>query len=185
MTVSTLRVVPETNLSGTAPYVEAPLTVRRPRLLDLCCGAGGASAGYHAAGFDVYGVDIAPQPDYPFPFALADALSVDLDGFDVIASSPPCQHWSAATPPARRGEHPDLVTPLRARLIEAIARPAGPVAYVIENVPGAPLHDPVTVCGDSLRLGVRRHRLFESNLPLVGTGCWHDRPTPPVAVYGT
>ena len=188
MTVSTLTVVPEAHASGTAPCAEptpdAPRT-RRPRLLDLFCGAGGASAGYHAAGFDVVGVDIADQPDYPFPFLRADALTVDLAGFDVIAASPPCQRWCAATPTGRRHHHPDLIAPVRQRLREALTAPGGPRAYVIENVPGAPLHDPVTVCGDTLRLGVRRHRLFESNLPLAGTPCWHDRPTPPVAVYGT
>jgi SAM-dependent methyltransferase len=188
VTVSTLTVVPEANASGTAPCAEprsCRALWRRPRLLDLCCGAGGASAGYHAAGFDVTGVDIAPQPDYPFPFIQADALTVDLAGFDVIAASPPCQRWSAATPTDQRHNHPDLIDPIRRRLTAALATPGGPRAYVIENVPGAPLRNPVTVCGDALRLGVRRHRLFESNLPLVGTTCWHDRPTPPVPVYGT
>jgi hypothetical protein len=198
VTVSTLTVVPEASASGTAPCAEplqlplfeAPLSHhptpdRRPRLLDLFCGAGGASAGYHAAGFDVTGVDINPQPDYPFPFIQADALTVDLSGFDVAAASPPCQRFSTATPPSRRAAHPDLVDPIRRRLIAAVNTPGGPWAYVIENVPGAPLHNPVTICGDTLRLGVRRHRLFESNLPLVGTPCWHDRPAPPVAVYGT
>lgn len=156
----------------------------RPRLLDLFCRAGGASAGYHAAGFEVVGVDIEPQPWYPFEFVQADALTVDLDGFDVLAASPPCQRYCAATPADRRDRHPDLIGPVRDRLRAALARPGGPWAYVIENVPGAPLLHPITVCGDALRLGVRRHRLFESNLPLAGTPCWHDRPTPPVAVYG-
>ncbi len=157
----------------------------RPRLLDLYCCAGGASAGYYAAGFDVIGVDIQPQPYYPFPFIQADALTVDLTGFDVIAASPPCQRFSAATPTHRRHNHPDLIEPTRQRLRAALGQPGGPWAYVMENVPGAPLHDPITICGDSLRLGVRRHRLFESNLPLVGTPCWHDRQAPPVAVYGS
>jgi DNA (cytosine-5)-methyltransferase 1 len=154
-------------------------------MLDLFCGGGGASAGYHAAGFDVVGVDLHPQPDYPFPFIQADALTVDLTSFDVIAASPPCQRYSAATPAGRRDGHPDLLAPVRERLRAAMAAPGGPWGYVIENVPGAPLVDPVIVCGDALRLDVRRHRLFESNLPLRGTVCWHDRPTPPVAVYGT
>lgn len=158
---------------------------RRPRVLDLFCCAGGASAGYYAAGFDVVGVDINPQPYYPFPFIQADALTVDLTGFDVIAASPPCQRYSAATPTNRRHDHPDLVGPTRERLRAALAEPGGPWAYVIENVPGAPMDDPITICGDSLRLGVRRHRLFESNVPLVGTPCWHDRQAPPVPVYGS
>jgi hypothetical protein len=157
----------------------------RPRLLDLFCKAGGASAGYHAAGFNVTGVDIEPQPDYPFEFIRADALTVDLSGFDVIAASPPCQSYSQATPTTRRHLHPDLIEPVRRRLVEAVNTVGGPWAYVIENVPGAPLHDPVTVCGETLRLGVRRHRLFESNLPLHGTPCWHDRPTRAVPVYGS
>jgi DNA (cytosine-5)-methyltransferase 1 len=157
----------------------------RPRLLDLCCKAGGASAGYHAAGFDVTGVDIEPQPDYPFDFICADALTVDLSGFEVVTASPPCQLFSHATPHDRREHHPDLITPIRARLRQAVATPGGPWAYVIENVPGAPLINPVTVCGETLRLGVRRHRLFESNLPLHGTACWHDRGEPAVPVYGS
>jgi DNA (cytosine-5)-methyltransferase 1 len=157
----------------------------RPRLLDLFCKAGGASAGYHAAGFDVTGVDIEPQPDYPFEFVCADALTVDLSGYDVIAASPPCQTYSQATPTTRRHLHPDLIEPVRRRLAEVVNTAGGPWAYVIENVPGAPLHNPVTVCGETLRLGVRRHRLFESNLPLHGTPCWHDRPTPAVPVYGS
>ncbi|MEU8182543.1 DNA cytosine methyltransferase [Micromonospora sp. NPDC049047] len=158
---------------------------RRLRVLDLFCCAGGASAGYYAAGFDVVGVDIRPQPYYPFPFIQADALTVDLTGFDVIAASPPCQRFSAATPAHMRHEHPDLIEPTRERLRAAVAAPGGPWAYVMENVPGAPLLDPITICGDSLRLGVRRHRLFESNLPLTGTPCWHDRQAPPVPVYGS
>jgi DNA (cytosine-5)-methyltransferase 1 len=165
--------------------VSSSSRARRWRLIDLCCKAGGASAGYHAAGFDVVGVDIEPQPDYPFPFIQADALSVDLSGYDVVAASPPCQHYSVATPADRRDTHPDLIAPMRARLAAAVAAPGGPWAYVMENVPGAPLRDPIVVCGDTLRLGVRRHRLFESNLPLVGTGCHHDRTAPAVPVYGT
>ncbi|WP_202919253.1 DNA cytosine methyltransferase [Saccharothrix deserti] len=156
----------------------------RPRLLDLFCCAGGASAGYRAAGFDVTGVDIEPQPHYPFPFIQADALTVDLTGYDVIAASPPCQRWSQATPEDRRDDHPDLIDPIRQRLRDAVAR--GDIwGYVIENVPGAPLIDPITICGDTLRLGVRRHRLFESNLTLYGTPCHHDRDAPAVPVYGS
>lgn len=157
----------------------------RPKLLDLFCKGGGASAGYHAAGFDVTGADIEPQPDYPFDFIQTDALTIDLAGYDVIAASPPCQLFSSATPIEIREGYPDLLTPIRERLRKALAAPGGPWAYVIENVPGAPLIDPIMICGDTLRLGVRRHRLFESNFPLRGTPCWHDRPERPVAVYGT
>lgn len=158
--------------------------MNRPRLLDLFCCAGGASAGYHAAGFDVTGVDIEPQPHYPFPFVQADALTVDLSGYDFVAASPPCQRYCVATPTSRRDDHPDLVDPVRQRLRDAVADRLIQ-GYVIENVPGAPLVDPITICGDTLRLGVRRHRLFESNLDLHGTPCHHDRDTPAVPVYGS
>ena len=127
------------------------------RLLDLFCGAGGAGTGYHCAGFAVTGVDIAPQPRYPFAFIQADALDyVRRHGreFDVIHASPPCQAYSAAR--AIRGrEHPDLVAATRDALLE-VNRP-----FVIENVPGAPLINPLTLCGTMFGLRVIRHRLFE------------------------
>jgi len=153
--------------------------MRRPRLLDLCCGGGGASRGYDAAGFDVTGVDIEPQPYYPYPIIRADAMTVDLDGYDVIAASPPCQAYSIATPDDRRESHPDILAALRDRLI------ASGVPWVIENVPGSPMRSPVQVCGETLRLGVRRHRWFESNVGLLGTKCVHDRVGRAVPVYGS
>jgi DNA (cytosine-5)-methyltransferase 1 len=143
----------------------------RLRLLDLFCGAGGAGAGYARAGFDVVGVDIADQPSYPFEFHQADALDFPLDGFDAIHASPPCQRYSALTARwGRQGDHPDLIAVVRERL-------AG-VPRVIENVPGAPLRDPVRLCGSSFGLDVRRHRLFETNWPLRGEPCDHPRQTP-------
>ena len=157
---------------------------RRPRLLDLFCGGGGASMGYWLAGFEVVGVDVKPQPRYPFPFFQADALEfVRFYGhrFDAIHASPPCQAYSrlAARHPDR--EYPDLVEPAR-ELLLAVERP-----YVIENVPEAPLVDPVVFCGSSWRLGtedfqLRRHRAFETNWPLQALPCDHDgRPTISVA----
>lgn len=130
----------------------------RPRLLDLFCGAGGAAMGYHRAGFEVVGVDINPQPHYPFEFHQADAMAVPLDGFDAIHASPVCKAFSRITRTARTAPvHPDQITPLRPRLI------ASGLPYVIENVPGAPLVQPVMLCGSMFDLDVQRHRLFESN----------------------
>ncbi len=137
------------------------------RLLDLFCGAGGAAMGYDRAGFEVVGVDIKPQPHYPFEFHQADALEYPLDGFDVIHASPPCQAYSIAT--ARLGtqeRHPDMVATTRS-LLEGHT-------YVIENVPGAPLVEPMMLCGSAFGLRVRRHRLFESNVFLMSAGgCVH------------
>ena len=135
----------------------------RPRLLDLFCGAGGAAMGYHLAGFEVVGVDIRPQPRFPFAFHQADALAFPLDGFDAIHASPPCQRFSAMTScrPGLAGEYPDYVAAVRSAL-----RATG-LPYVIENVPGAPLENPVTLCGRMFGLRLYRHRLFESNVPLV------------------
>ncbi len=138
---------------------------RRPLLLDLFSGAGGCAVGYHRAGFDVVGVDNRPQPNYPFVFVLADALRppFDLREFDVIHASPPCQLFSRARNIRNaRGDAPDLVAATRT-LLQASGRP-----WVIENVPGSPLSFPVTLCGTQLGLRVRRHRLFESNVLLLG-----------------
>lgn len=132
----------------------------RPRLLDLFCREGGAGLGFWLAGFDVVGVDIHKQPRYPFPFFQADALEfVQQFGhaFAGIHASPPCQLFSD-TQQLQQNEHPDLITPLRP-LLDATGLP-----YVIENVEGAPLIEPVTLCG-AMFPGLRtyRHRLFETN----------------------
>jgi C-5 cytosine-specific DNA methylase len=146
----------------------------RPRLLDLFCGGGGAAMGYHRAGFDVVGVDIRPQPRYPFEFVQADALSFPLDGFDAIHASPPCQRYSQAT--AWRGNrlnHPDLIAPVRGRL------EVSGVPYVIENVEAARavLRDPTMICGDDVGLAIHRRRFFETNWPLnhVGLSLRHEK----------
>lgn len=135
----------------------------RPRLLDLFCGAGGAGTGYHRAGFEIVGVDIDPQPHYPFEFHQADAMTFPLDGFDAVHASPPCQRYSDLA--ARNGnadDWPDLVGPI----IERLA--ASGLPYVVENVEGAPVPDPVVLCGTMFPgLRVIRHRLFGSNVPLV------------------
>jgi len=137
--------------------------VNRPRLLDLFSGAGGAAMGYHRAGFDVVGVDIEPQPNYPYEFHRADAFDVlvrwDLSEFAAIHASPKCQAHSALARLHPDRKHPDQITPLRPLLRES------GVPWIIENVPGAPLVDPVLICGSMFDppLDVRRHRLFETN----------------------
>jgi DNA (cytosine-5)-methyltransferase 1 len=158
------------------------------RLLDLFCGTGGAALGYHRAGFTVVGVDDKPQPRYPFAFHLADAfeyLREHGEEFDVIHASPPCQKFSAFqfSQPQRLTAHRDLITPIRELLCE-IGRP-----YVIENVEGAPLRDPVRCCGTAFGLGVSRgqllrHRLFESSVPIYGTRCRHEGPSVMVCGHG-
>jgi DNA (cytosine-5)-methyltransferase 1 len=152
----------------------------RPTLLDLYCGAGGCSVGYHRAGFDVIGVDVKPQPNYPFEFHQADALeftSQHGSDYNAIHASPPCQAYTAINRSGKlKGkEYPDLVAETR-RLLEASGRP-----WVIENVPGAPLRSPALLCGSAFGLAVRRHRIFESSFLLLGTQCRHheqDRPGP-------
>lgn len=131
----------------------------RPVLIDLCCKAGGASVGYDRAGFRVIGYDIEPQPRYPYEFHRADLR--DLAPVDLLAhrpvaihASPPCKGHGAFAHYAGAG-HLNLI-PATRELLHATGLP-----YVIENVPGAPLVDPVTLCGSMFDLGVRRHRLFE------------------------
>ena len=146
--------------------------MRRPRLLDLFCCGGGASWGYHEAGFDVVGVDIEPQPNYPFDFIQADATTFPLDGFDAGAGSPPCQGYT----PLNAYNHlayPDLVALTRARF-EAAGLP-----YVIENVPQAPMPladtldgaRAVVLCGPMFGLKVYRERVFE-----LGGGAYVSQP---------
>jgi DNA (cytosine-5)-methyltransferase 1 len=150
----------------------------RPRLLDLFCGAGGAAMGYHRAGFDVEGVDLLPHPDYPFTMHVADAMTFPLAGYAAIHASPPCPLYSSITPEATRSQHPDLVGPVRDRLL------ASGVVYVIENVVGAPLIGPVLYCGKAMGLPhIRRHRLFESNQFLMSPGCACDYG-PAFGIYG-
>lgn len=139
------------------------MSARRLRALDLFCCAGGAAMGLYRAGFDVVGVDIKPQPRYPFEFHQADALEYPLDGFDFIWASPPCQRFSdLAKRNGNADSWPDLIDPIRQRLIKS-----GAPAWVIENVEGAPLRNAITLCGTMFPgLRVLRHRLFEANFTL-------------------
>jgi DNA (cytosine-5)-methyltransferase 1 len=139
---------------------------RKPRLLDLFCCAGGAGAGYVKAGFEVVGIDINPQPHYPFQFIQADALELApefLNSFDAIHASPPCQSYSdLAKRNGNADAWPRLIEPVRKMLMNS------GLPYVIENVDGAPLIDAVVLCGTMFpTLRVLRHRLFEANFPIL------------------
>lgn len=131
------------------------------RILDLFSGAGGAAMGYHRAFPDaeIVGVDLNPQPRYPFQFVQADAMTYPLDGFDFIHASPPCQRFSAmsACRPGLSDGYPDHVAATRERLQESGA------TWVIENVPGSPLVNPIMLCGHMFGLALYRHRLIETS----------------------
>ena len=135
--------------------------------------------GYSQAGFtEIVGVDIEPQPNYPFEFHQMDALDamkraawLGVMDFDLIHASPPCQRWAEAGTGRRLGEeHPDLLTPTRAALVDA------GVPYVIENIPNAPMPDAVLLCGRTFGLPIVRHRLFETSFEL-GLGSVDVSPT--------
>jgi DNA (cytosine-5)-methyltransferase 1 len=138
--------------------------VKRPRILDLFCGGGGAAMGYSRAGFEVVGVDIQSQPRYPFKFIRADCLDLDaafVASFDAVHASPPCQHFSpAARLHGNREDHPDLVIPTRAMLA------ASGLPTVIENVVGAPIRQDLLLCGTMFGLRIVKHRQFECSFPV-------------------
>ena len=152
----------------------------------FCC-AGGAAKGYHDAGFDVVGVDINPQPRYPFGFIQMDALALDMRfirTFDAAHASPPCQGYTAMRhAPGAKGA-PRLIAETRAKLDES------GLPYAIENVEEArcEMLAPIMLCGSAFGLQshgceLRGHRLFESNIKLVSPGCQHGT-LPVVGVYG-
>jgi DNA (cytosine-5)-methyltransferase 1 len=178
----------------------------RPRLLDLFCGAGGCGKGFDAAGFEVVGVDIDPHPAYPYEFHQADALEVlrilvsggewegyRLEDFAAIHASPPCQAYSVLRHAAEKKgkDKPALIEPTR-ELLEQTGLP-----YTIENVPGAPLRNAITLCGSMFELGcvcgngetverayrqLRRHRLFECSFLVWQPVCQHQGEA--IGVYG-
>jgi DNA (cytosine-5)-methyltransferase 1 len=153
--------------------------VSRPILLDLFAGAGGAAMGYYRAGFMPIGVDIEPQPNYPFEFHQGDAFDLLAElgaDVDAIHASPPCQHYSTAT--ADPSRHPDLYGRTR-ELLDATGRP-----WVIENVPGAPALSGVILCGSMFGLRVRRHRIFESSFLVLAPACRHREQGTPLGIYG-
>lgn len=158
----------------------------RPRLLDLFCGAGGATRGYQDAGFHVVGVDNRRQPNYCGDgFLEMDALeaaSQILDAvevFDAVHASPPCQGYSVANN-VHKNVHPLLIAEVRDLLV------ATGLPYVIENVEGArrDMVEPYTLCGLSLGLNVKRHRLFETNFPLMVPPCHSKHDGDWLLVFG-
>jgi len=142
------------------------------RLLDLFCCAGGASMGYHLAGFEVIGVDHKPQPNYPFQFFQHDAVDFMKRWgreYDFIHASPPCQGYSNHTKEdseyvnhSKGKDEPRLIQTIRELI-------PGDTPYVIENVIGAKkeLIKPFQLCGVMFGLPFARHRLFESNLNII------------------
>jgi len=167
----------------------------RPRLLDLFCGAGGAAVGYHRAGFDVVGVDVAPQKNYPFEFHQADAMStlkrLDLfagftdsgEPFDAIHASPPCQFATTMSNRWRgAGGFADERTNLLTGTLELVRESGLP--WVVENVAGARpfMPDPTLLHGGMFGLGVNRPRLFSASfLILIPEAA---AVTDPIGVYG-
>lgn len=175
-----------------------------PLLLDLYCGAGGAGKGYSDAGFDVVGIDTKHQPRYPFDHMEGDAIltlegllegrriyvptnrglrlrEFTIDDFAAVHASPPCQAYSRLKTRWQDREQADLVDATR-QLLRQTGLP-----YVIENVIGAPLENPIMLCGTQFGLRasdrqVHRHRLFESNVPMMASPCWHRDKV--IGVYG-
>ena len=148
------------------------------KLLDLCCGAGGASVGYNRAGFDVVGVDILPQKNYPFEFIQEDAFYyVSKYGhlYDLIHVSPPCQGYSTMTPD--KSKHIRSIGRFR-EAIKATSKP-----YIIENVAGARkfMKNPLMLCGTMFDLLVIRHRYFECSPTIwfAPKSCSHYRKVVP------
>ncbi len=148
------------------------------RVLDLFCGGGGAAEGYARAGWEVVGIDIDPQPCYPYQFMQEDAVdflrTIDRPMLraetDAIHASPPCQPYSAAVSSrsskwndTKGKDEPALIEPLR-ELLKATGLP-----YVIENVIGAPLEGFV-LCGSMFGLDIPRHRIFETNVLMTPPG---------------
>jgi DNA (cytosine-5)-methyltransferase 1 len=153
------------------------------RVLDLFCGAGGTAMGYHNAGLDVVGIDIAPQPHYPFEFHQGNVFDwldggmIDWFGFDAIHASPPCQDHMRT--PHRPHGTKWMLDAVRQRLITQ------PKPWVIENVPGADMRPDFVICGCQVGLDLRRVRLFETSFGRGGGLPPHNHPYPVLCVTGS
>ncbi len=153
------------------------------RILDLFCKAGGASMGLHQAFPDaeIFGVDKDYQKNYPFNFIQADAMTFDLNGYDFIWASPPCQFYSNLTPQEHKSKHPALIGSVRKRLQKTKS------IWIIENVNGAKKHlyNPIMLCGTQFGLNTHRHRYFESPWLDIVMMPSCDKSIIPVVVSGT
>lgn len=150
--------------------------------LDLFCCAGGVAKGLTDAGWTVVGVDIDPQPRYPYAFIQADVMAMSFRGFGLVWASPPCQGYSDMQHAPGAKDRARLIEPVREKLIKSGCK------YVIENVEGAPLVNAITLCGSMFGLGaqgcqLQRHRLFECSFPVEQPQCRHDG-RPVIGVYG-
>lgn len=157
----------------------------RPLMLDLFSGAGGTGMGLYRGQFNIVGVDVHRQPNYPFEFIQADVVRGEdvcgvagylewlLDNnmrlpdgrrIDAVSAGPPCQTYSDMTNcrPGLADEYPDLIGPTRELLNET------GLPWVMENVRGALpwMKDPMRLCGQMFGLELYRHRFFESNVPI-------------------
>ena len=161
------------------------------RVLDLFCCEGGAGMGYHLAGFDVTGVDLYPQPRYPFTFIQADCLTLEpawiRRNFDAIHASPPCQFGTALKHAPNAKKHNNLI-PATRKLLKATGLP-----YIIENVEAVAraghMINPICLCGSMFGLGsgsyqLRRHRYFESNVTIGSAGACKHLDYPVIGIYG-
>ena len=148
------------------------------RALDLFCGAGGATMGMRAAGFEVTGVDqVARRPDRSLKNPMADKVIICdvrrlaaefLMEFDFVWASPPCQKFSAARRISPSKKPTVNLIPLTRLLIEKSGVPG-----VIENVPAAPLRKDFVLTGPMVgEPGMVRKRVFE----------FVNMPPPPPAV---
>lgn len=163
----------------------------KPRLLDLYCCAGGVSMGYYDAGFDIVGVDLYRQPNYPFMFIQADVLTIEPDwirrNFDAVHASPPCQFGTALRHAPKAKKHVNLI-PATRKLLQATGLP-----YIIENVEDVAraghMINPIMLCGSMFGLGtgayqLRRHRYFESNITIGSAGACKHLDYPTIGIYG-
>jgi DNA (cytosine-5)-methyltransferase 1 len=149
--------------------------MKRRLLLDLFCCAGGAAMGYHRAGFDVIGVDLEPQPNYPFHFIQADAMTFPFDGFDLVHASAPCRDHTPLTAVAGTDGTGWMLAGIRDRLA------GSGIPWVLENVPGAPMRPDLVLCGKMFGLRVKRHRWFELSGDALVLSPPHPRHTVPTA----